>query len=182
MRADVPAVGTYYVARHRVLDADDRRRSPTRSPRTRTPAPAARRARDCAAEYRNQIFRGDCVAGACVAIEGDGAVAEGGACDSAVRLRDAACRARASSSSPNADTRERLRARPARNDTECGPLGTDYVCTTYLHDELLRPEVHQRRPVPDRRSTRSPTSGPWYRLTLSTLATGRCVARDRVLV
>ena len=77
-------VGRYYARGHRVLvrraDAVDRRLHADGAARPR--APAARAAADCAAEYRNQIFRGDCDAGACVSIEGNGAVPEGGACDS----------------------------------------------------------------------------------------------------
>ncbi|MEO7092755.1 MAG: hypothetical protein ABI175_05860, partial [Polyangiales bacterium] len=44
----------------------------------RTLGAACTGAADCATEYRNQLFRGACSAGACVPIDGNGAVAEGG--------------------------------------------------------------------------------------------------------
>ena len=165
---DVPPARPLLRARQRVLvqPRSDRRSRYTRDVAAHRSAPAARRASDCAAEYRNQLFRGDCVAGACVAIAGNGAVAEGGACDS---QSDCAAGLSCPSFFFVAERRHArgLRARPAATDSDCARSASDYMCTTYLAAQLLRPEVHERPAVPDRRSGPSRPAGPWYRLTLS---------------
>lgn len=123
---------------------------------------------DCAAEFRNQIFRGSCQGGACVAIEGSGAVAQGGACDS---VSD--CAAGLSCSSfffvADADTRD-VCAPGCASDAECGP---GYVCTTYLQQNFCVQKCTADAQCPTALDTQ-PTSGqPWYRLTCD-VATGRC--------
>ena len=125
---------------------------------------------DCATEYRNQVFRGECVSGSCVKIEGGGQIAEGGACDS---VSD--CGANLSCSSfffvADADSRD-VCARTCSNDGECAALGGGYVCTTYL----IRNFCVQKCTSDEQCATSldsQPVSGPWYRLSCD-LATGRC--------
>jgi hypothetical protein len=123
---------------------------------------------DCAAEYRNQIFRGSCQAGACIAIDGAGAVAQDGACDS---VSD--CAAGLSCSSfffvANADTRDVCEP-PCSSDAQCE---TGYVCTTYLQQNFCVQKCTADAQCPTSLDSQ-PTSGqPWARLTCD-VATGRC--------
>ncbi|HEX5062600.1 MAG TPA: hypothetical protein VFV99_24680 [Kofleriaceae bacterium] len=161
--------GTYFV---KISDFTSQTTTPvayTLSAR-RTAGPGCTTRADCASEYRNQIFRGDCVAGACVKIEGAGLVEEGGACDS---VSD--CGSMLSCPSfffvANADTRD-VCARTCSGDADCAALGESYVCTTYL----IRNFCVQKCTTNEQCATSldsTPMSGPWYRLTC-TPATGRC--------
>src|SRR5207237_3113062 len=85
---------------------------------------------DCAADYRNQLYRGACVAGACEHSPATGQAPELGACD-----RQSDCASGMSCASfffvANADTRD-VCARTCASDTDCAALGGGYVCTTYL--------------------------------------------------
>ena len=128
-------------------------------------------ASDCASEYRNQLFRGDCVEGACIDIAGHGAVPVGGACDS-----ESDCGAGLDCPSfffvANAATRD-VCAPECANDGECTALGSGYTCTTYLHanfcvqkctNDAQCPTVYQSQP----------TSGPWDQYSCDQ-ATGHCL-------
>lgn len=125
---------------------------------------------DCAAEYRNQIYRGTCYAGACVAIDGAGTVAEGGACDS---MSDCA----PGLSCPSfyfvagGDTRETC-ARACANDAECAPLGAGFVCTTYFSANFCVPGCTEDDHCPTSINAIPPT-GPWSRLRCD-VPTGKC--------
>jgi hypothetical protein len=129
-------------------------------------------AADCAGEYRNQIYRGECNAGACVSIQGNGAVSEGGACDS---VSD--CASRLSCSSfffvANADTRD-VCARDCSTDADCAPLGASYVCTTYLQSNFCVQKCTEDAQCPTSLSSRPGTGQPWARLTCD-VASGRCL-------
>jgi hypothetical protein len=122
---------------------------------------------DCAAEYRNQVYRGTCQAGACVSIEGAGAVPEGGACDSG-----SDCAPNLSCPSflfvADSDTRE-VCAPGCSADAECGPG----VCTTYLVDNFCVQKCTTDAQCPTVIS-RAPNTGPWFRLTCD-VATGHCL-------
>jgi hypothetical protein len=126
---------------------------------------------DCAAEFRNQVYRGECAAGSCVKIDGAGLVPEGGACDS---VSD--CGKNQSCPSfffvANADTRD-VCARTCSSDTDCMPLGGNYVCTTYLITNFCVQKCTSSAQCPTSVDS-TPTSGPWYQLSCQ-LATGRCV-------
>ena len=126
-------------------------------------------ATDCAAEYGNQIFRGACQAGACVPIEGAGAVAQGGACDS---VSDCASGLLCSSFFfvAGADTRDVCEPTCA-SDAECG---TGYVCTTYLQPNLCVQQCTSDAQCPTALDTQPASGQPWYRLTCD-VATGRCL-------
>jgi len=124
-------------------------------------------AADCAATYRNQVFRGDCQAGSCVDIAGGGAVVEGGACDS-----NDDCAAGLSCPSfyfvAEADTRE-VCGRSCGGDQDC-PTGD--VCTTYVAHNFCVPRCHDDDDCPTSVTTQ-PLDGPWYRL-LCNPSSGRC--------
>ena len=128
-------------------------------------------ASDCAAEYRNQLFRGACSAGACVPIEGNGAVAEGGRCDS-----KSDCALALSCPSfffvSDGDTRETC-SRSCGDDTACAPLGTNHVCTTYFSNNFCVQKCTRDDQCPTVISS-APAAGPWRRLTCD-LPTGHCV-------
>jgi hypothetical protein len=128
-------------------------------------------AADCAGEYRNQVYRGDCVAGSCVAIDGAAAVSEGGACDS-----QSDCAAGLDCPSfffvANSDTRD-VCARTCANDAECAPLGPSYVCTSYLQQNFCVQKCTTDEQCPTAIGTQPPT-GPWYRLSCS-VSTGHCL-------
>jgi hypothetical protein len=127
-------------------------------------------AADCASVYRNQVFRGDCVAGSCIDIVGNGAVTEGGHCDS---QNDCATGLSCPSFYfvDSADTRETCE-RTCTSDTDCAPLGGGFVCTTYVTTNFCI-----RKCVDDDDCPTSldnvPNSGPWYRLSCNQ-STGRC--------
>ncbi len=162
-------IGTYYI---RVRDFSSQTTTSVAYALTvqRTLGPGCTSRADCAAEYRNQVFRGECAAGACVKLDGAGLVSEGGACDS---VSD--CGTGLSCSSfffvADADTRD-VCARTCSSDAECAPLGGNYVCTTYL----IRNFCVQKCTDDEQCATAldsQPLSGPWYRLRCE-LSTGRC--------
>ena len=128
-------------------------------------------AADCAAEYDNQVFRGNCDAGACVSIDGAAAVPETGACDS-----QSDCAAGLDCPSfyfvAGADTRE-VCARTCMNDGDCTALGANYVCTTYLQANFCVQKCTSDLQCPTAVGT-PPSFGPWYRLSCS-VATGHCL-------
>jgi hypothetical protein len=137
----------------------------------RTFGSACTGAADCANEYRNQIYRGRCLAGACVAVDGAGAVAEGGSCDS-----QSDCGANLWCPSfffvSDSNTRDTC-ARECTTDPDCAALGTGFVCTTYLADNFCVRKCTEDDHCPTSIQS-SPTSGPWDRLSCD-LPTGRCV-------
>jgi len=123
---------------------------------------------DCAGEYRNQIFRGNCLAGSCVSINGGGAVAEGGTCDS-----ESDCGASLHCPSfyfvADGDTRETC-SRSCVSDAQCG---SGAVCTTYFTSNFCVPQCTENDHCPTDRSG-APSVGPWKRLTCD-VPTGRCL-------
>jgi hypothetical protein len=124
---------------------------------------------DCATEYRNQLFRGRCDAGACVAIDGGGAVPTGGACDSGA---DCVAGDRCPSFYFVADAQARDRCAPTcAGDGDCAQLGD--VCTTYLATNLCVAPCTADAQCPTA-PDQAPTSGPWRRLRCD-LPTGRCL-------
>ena len=160
-------LGRYYV---RVREFDS---TPVTTPvaytltAQRTLGAACTAAADCAAEYRNQIFRGNCLAGSCVPISGGGAVAEGGACDS-----ESDCGAALHCPSfyfvADGDTRETC-SRACTTDAQCA---AGSVCTTYFTGNFCLPACTEDDHCPTDRST-APATGPWKRLSCD-LPTGRC--------
>jgi hypothetical protein len=126
---------------------------------------------DCAANYRNQIFRGTCDAGACVPITATGLIT-GQACDT-----EDDCAANLACPDfyfvANADTRS-VCAPHCTADIECVGLGNDYVCTSYL---LTGNFCIQKCSTDDQcptDPTSDPATGPWFRLTCQ-VSTGRCI-------
>ena len=128
-------------------------------------------ASDCASEYRNQTFRGSCEAGSCVDIAGDGAVTEGGACDS-----QDDCGPGLSCPSfyfvSNADTRETCE-RTCTADGDCAPLGSEFVCTTYVATNFCVRRCQLDDDCPTSLTTQPSSGQPWYRLRCNE-STGRC--------
>jgi len=137
----------------------------------RTPGAACTEPADCAGEFRNQLYRGFCDAGACVSIEGNGGVSEGGACDS-----QSDCGLALSCPSfffvSGADTRDTC-SRSCGDDTDCAPLGSDFVCTSYLANNFCFRKCTADDQCPTAPGS-PPASGPWYRLTCE-LSTGHCL-------
>ncbi len=171
IRLSYLAPGTYYV---RVRDFSSAGQpAPVSYTLTaqRTLGTGCTAAAQCAAEYRNQIYRGNCVAGSCVSIEAAGTVAEGGACDSA-----SDCGPNLSCPSfffvSDADTRDTC-ARSCSNDGDCSALGTNFVCTTYLTQNFCVQKCTENDHCPTSIQA-DPASGPWARLRCD-LPTGRCV-------
>lgn len=126
---------------------------------------------DCAADYRNQLFRGDCVSGACVPMSATD-VAAGGACDSEENCA-ASLTCPAFLFVADADTRN-VCSSYCTTDPDCAAMGEDYVCTTYFTTGNF---CVQKCTTDDQCPTdpsSQPVSGPWYRLQCET-STGRCV-------
>ena len=125
---------------------------------------------DCAADYRNQVFRGACTAGACVPIAGAGSVTEGGHCDSATD-----CAAGLGCPSfyfvAEADVRDTCE-RTCSTDLDCLALGSEFVCTTYVATNFCVRRCLDDDDCPTA-LTVQPLVPPWYRLTCN-LGTGRC--------
>jgi hypothetical protein len=164
-------IGRYFVQIHEFAStADPSPVTYTLSAQRTFGAPCTSSAQ-CAAEYRNQIYRGQCSAGACIEIAGNGAVPQGGACDS-----QADCASGLSCPSfffvANSDTRETC-SPSCTDDTECTPLGAGHVCSTYLTNNFCVQSCTTDDQCPTAIDT-SPTSGPWYRLHCD-IPTGRCL-------
>ncbi|MGE5180927.1 MAG: hypothetical protein ACM31C_02645 [Acidobacteriota bacterium] len=137
----------------------------------RTPGAGCTSSVDCAAEYRNQLYRGDCVAGSCVHDAAAGQGAELSACD-----RVADCASGLSCASfffvANADTRD-VCARACGSDGDCAALGANYTCTTYLAQNFCVQKCTSSAQCPVATDTQ-PQLGPWYRLSCD-VASGRCL-------
>jgi hypothetical protein len=135
----------------------------------RTPGAPCAGAADCAAEYRDQLFRGACVAGACVDLVGGGAIPTGGACDS-----QDDCVAGDGCASfyfvADADTRDRC-APTCAGDADCVALGD--VCTTYLTTNICVAPCRSDAQCPTA-PDQVPVVGPWRQLRCDA-PSGRCV-------
>lgn len=138
---------------------------------TRIVGDACNSAADCAAEFRNQIFRGDCVGGACRAIDGGGLRDPGERCDS-----DSDCVAAANCASfffvADADTRM-VCGDFCDSDADCAGMGTDFVCTTYLSDNFCVEKCALDEHCPTVPYS-YPDVLPWLRFTCQ-ISTGRCL-------
>ncbi|HEV7554000.1 MAG TPA: hypothetical protein VGO00_01030 [Kofleriaceae bacterium] len=133
---------------------------------TRTLGTGCTTTADCAADYRNQLYRGSCDAGACVRIDGNGMVPTGGACDSTDDC--AAGRCPSFFFVANADTREVCEP-TCSNDVDCGH---GFVCTTYLTTNFCVAKCTDDEQCPTL-VDEQPATGPWSRLTCD-VASGRC--------
>jgi len=117
------------------------------------------------------VFRGSCVAGACVAIESVD-VAAGGACDteddcaSGLACPDFYFMA-------DADTRS-VCAPHCTADGDCAAMGRDYVSPTYFATGNFCVQKCTTDDQCPTDPTSEPVSGPWYRLDCQT-STGHCV-------
>jgi hypothetical protein len=163
------ALGWYYIAVRK--SGTDPTPTPYSIAVKRTAGTACTSRSDCADDYRNQLFRGECQAGACVAIAGDGGVSQGGACDS---MSDCAPGLACPSFYfvADADTRN-VCAPTCTATTDCAALGPDYVCTGYLIQNICVQQCTSDDQCPvDIDSL--PMSGPWYRLRCHQ-GSGRCV-------
>jgi hypothetical protein len=163
-------VGTYYV---KVTDFSPQTTTPISYLLTaqRTLGTGCTSRAQCATEYRNQVFRGECASGACVKLDGTGMVAEGGACDSVSDCGTGmSCPAFYFVS--NADTRG-VCARTCTGDADCAPLGGNYVCTSYFITNFCVQKCATNDQCPTSLDSQ-PVSGPWYRLNCQP-TTGRCV-------
>jgi hypothetical protein len=126
---------------------------------------------DCAVEYRNQVFRGDCFQGACRPIDGQGLRTIGESCDS---VSDCTPDANCSSFFFTADADQRMVCGNfCDSDLDCTGLGSDFVCTTYLVNNFCVQRCTQDDHCPTSPTTQ-PTFPPWHRLTCQ-LSTGRCL-------
>ncbi|MGN6109097.1 MAG: hypothetical protein ACTHU0_28585 [Kofleriaceae bacterium] len=126
-------------------------------------------AADCAATYRNQVFRGACSDGACVPIDGGGEVPEGGACDS---QSDCAPGLRCPSFFFVSDADTRQSCHPTcHGDADCG---AGLVCTTYLSDNFCVPKCTEDDHCPTALHSQPSAGAPWYRLRCHA-PTGRCL-------
>ncbi|HUS29478.1 MAG TPA: PPC domain-containing protein [Kofleriaceae bacterium] len=163
------AVGTYYI---RVTNASPISATSLGYTLTaqRTAGAGCTARSQCAAEHRNQLFRGDCVAGACVPIDGAGALTEGNACDS---VSDCASALSCPSFyfTANADTRD-VCARSCTTDAGCSALGSNYVCSTYLDTNMCVQKCTADDQCPT--TFDQPSTGPWYRLHCD-IPSGKCM-------
>jgi hypothetical protein len=161
--------GTYYIAVSEFAPQPQPAATPY-TLRTLRAADACSAPSDCAAVYRNQLYRGACQGGACVAIDGKGALPPGTACDS---VSD--CAAGSSCASffftANADTRD-VCGTYCTHDSDCAAMGPGFVCTTYLQQNFCVEQCTSDNQCPVSVTT-APTSPPWARLRCDKL-TGHC--------
>jgi hypothetical protein len=134
----------------------------------RTLGAACTSAADCASEFRNQIFRGRCDAGACVRIDGGGAIGEGGACDSQSDC-GLALHCPSFFFMADADTRETCSA-SCGDDSDCLP---GFACTTYLANNFCVAKCTSDAQCPTA-PTSPPETGPWFRLSCD-VPSGHCL-------
>lgn len=138
----------------------------------RTLGPACSVAADCATEFRNQLFRGACAGGACVPIDGNGAIAEGGACDSQSDC-GLALQCPSFFFVSDADSRDTC-SRNCGDDADCAPLGAGFVCTTYLPNNFCVQKCTEDDHCPTATQSQPAVGSPWYRLHCD-VPTGRCL-------
>lgn len=126
---------------------------------------------DCAAEYRNQFFRGECSGGACRNIDGAGALRVGQSCDESPDCASANCAAFPFTA--DADTRS-LCTTSCVDDDDCTlKLGAGWLCTTYLTDNVCVKPCTTSQQCPVVLNAQPQSLGPWYRLHC-VLSTGKC--------
>ncbi len=161
------AIGRYYLRVSELSSTADTTAASYTVVAHRTTGAGCASAADCAAEYRNQLFRGDCEAGACIDLVGAGNVAAGGACDS---VSDCATGLSCPSFFfvADADTRE-VCAATCAHDSDCIPGD---VCTTYLETNFCVQQCTTDVQCPTAIDSQPP-SGPWYRLSCD--GTGHCL-------
>ena len=166
------ALGRYYARVTEFSQTIDSTAVPYTLGVQRTAGTGCTSAADCATEYRNQIFRGECSGGACVPIEGAGTVPEGGACDS---VSDCASRLSCSSFFFVADASTRdVCARDCTADGDCAALGANFVCTTYLQANFCVQKCTEDAQCPTAISSQPGSGQPWARLSCD-VASGRCL-------
>lgn len=164
-------LGRYYVRVDEYASSQDKTPIAYTLSAQRTLGTACSSAADCASEYRNQIYRGRCDAGACVSIDGDGAVGEGGACDSRSDC-GLALQCPSFFFVADADTRNTC-ARACDVDTHCGPLGPNYVCTSYLENNFCVQKCTADEQCPAVIDAEPGAGYPWRRLSCD-VSSGRC--------
>jgi hypothetical protein len=166
-------IGTYYVAVDFFANGLVATASSYTLSVTRDPSSTCTGVADCAAEYRNQVYRGDCVSGACVAIEGNGQLPLAAACDSTTDCStddDEFCASFFFAA--DADTRS-VCAPSCETDGECeAALGAEYVCTTYLIQNFCVQKCTMDDHCPAL-LTLTPSTPPWARLECE-VASGKC--------
>ena len=162
------APGRYYAYVSESSTSPDSFPQPYTISATRTPGAPCQTSADCAAEFRNQIYRGSCSAGACVDLVGAGSVTAGQACDS---QSDCAAGLQCPSFFFVEDASTRDVCEPTcTNDAQCGE---GYVCTTYLDQNFCVQRCSGDLDCPVVTNA-EPQSGPWARLSCQ-LTTGRCL-------
>ena len=165
------AIGTYYVRVSEFSSSSDATPVSYTVSATRTLGVGCTTADECAAEVRNQIFRGACVAGACTSIDGDGTVPEGGACDSQA---DCASGLSCPSFFFTADASTRETCEPGcTHDSDCAAPGNELVCTTYLAVNQCVAKCTDDAQCPTAIEVEPPI-GPWARLACDQ-SSGRCL-------
>ena len=127
---------------------------------------------DCASTFINQIYRGTCASdGACVDIDGNGALDVGAPCDSSDDCATGE-QCPAFFFVANADTRS-VCAPNCVTDADCASAGSDYVCSTYLDANLCVQKCTDDDQCP-RIPDAAPTTPPWAFLTCD-LPSGQCL-------
>ena len=162
------APGRYYAYVRELSSSPDSYPQPYSIVAQRTPGSPCQTSADCAADFRNQIYRGNCDAGSCVDLVGSGAIPLGGACDS---QSDCAAGLECPSFYFVEDANTRDVCEPTcTNDSQCGE---GFVCTTYLQQNFCvqRCTDDMQCPVV---TADQPQSGPWARLSCQ-VSTGRCL-------
>jgi hypothetical protein len=126
---------------------------------------------DCAAEFRNQVFRGTCNNGACERIDGDGALPAGARCDS---TSDCGAGTDCASFFFTQDADTRMTCGTLCDTTpECAAMGANYICTDYLVDNFCVQKCTSDLQCPAVPYS-YPTTLPWKRFSCQ-VATGRCI-------
>ncbi|HTM20714.1 MAG TPA: PPC domain-containing protein, partial [Kofleriaceae bacterium] len=132
---DYLPVGTYYIEVSEFTDAPETATVAYEITATRATAVACDMDSDCDDTYSTQVFRGDCVGGACQFLAGAGALTQGTACDSG----DDCTSGRCSYVPFESDAAASVCTVTCTTTANCAALGGSFTCTTGLGTNFCVP-------------------------------------------
>jgi hypothetical protein len=161
--------GTYYLAVRNATSPTSAAAVAYTITATRTATQTCATSADCAAVYSNQLYRGDCTAGACQFIPA-GTAAAGAACDSSDDCLSGECSYIAFES----DADKSVCTQTCTSSADCAGLGTGFACTTGFSSNVCVPSCTVDLECgANTQSSMLDVGQPWNYFTC-TVATGAC--------
>jgi len=165
------AAGTYFIVVHRATP-DSTAVTPYTLTVTRNATSLCTTAADCGTTFQNQLFRASCNAqGACVPLDGAGAVMLGKTCDSPDDCVSAADLCTGTEFMAQPDVRS-VCSLGCATDADCTAVGTGYKCSTGMTNECLKACTADNQ-CPSDVNTPPTAPAPWHYASC-TIATGAC--------